>query len=84
MESQVRLWEVSSGRLRLALAGHSEKVVSCGFGGADGAGAPGLSRAVSCAHDGSIRVWDLQRGAKVPLPRVSPVFLVPVFCITLP
>ena len=52
----VRLWDATTGRTRHTLTGHAEKVVSaklCPWN---------YARAVSCSHDRTIKVWDLERG----------------------
>ena len=52
----VRLWDATTGRTRHTLTGHAEKVVSAKF-------CPwNYARAVSCSHDRTIKVWDLERG----------------------
>ncbi len=52
----VRLWDATTGRMRHTLTGHAEKVVSAKF-------CPwNYARAVSCSHDRTIKVWDLERG----------------------
>ena len=52
----VRLWVATTGRTRHTLTGHAEKVVSAKF-------CPwNYARAVSCSHDRTIKVWDLERG----------------------
>ena len=52
----VRLWDATTGRTRHTLTGHAEKVVSAKF-------CPwNYARAVSCSHDRTIQVWDLERG----------------------
>lgn len=52
----VRLWDATTGRTRHTLTGHAEKVVSAKF-------CPwNYARAVSCSHDRTVKVWDLERG----------------------
>ena len=52
----VRLWDATTGRTRHTLTGHAEKAVSAKF-------CPwNYARAVSCSHDRTIKVWDLERG----------------------
>ena len=52
----VRLWDATTGRTWHTLTGHAEKVVSAKF-------CPwNYARAVSCSHDRTIKVWDLERG----------------------
>ena len=52
----VRLWDATTGRTRHTLTGHAEKVVSAKF-------CPwNYALAVSCSHDRTIKVWDLERG----------------------
>ena len=52
----VRLWDATTGRLRHTLTGHAEKVCSARFCPWE------ATRAVSCSHDRTIKVWDLQKG----------------------
>lgn len=52
----LRLWDVTSGRIRHTLTGHSDKVAALCFSLQDG------SRAVSCGGDRCIKVWDLNKG----------------------
>ena len=52
----LRLWDATTGRIVTTLTGHAEKVVSAKF-------CPwNYARAVSCSHDRTIKVWDLERG----------------------
>ena len=52
----VRLWDATTGRLRHTMTGHAEKVCAARFCPWDAA------RAVSCSHDRTIKVWDLNKG----------------------
>ena len=52
----LRLWDATSGRVRHTLTGHSDKVCASRFNPWE------ASRAVSCSHDRTIKVWDLNKG----------------------
>lgn len=52
----VRLWDISTGRLRLSLTGHSGKVT-----GVDTSPSQ-VSTAASCGSDRSIKIWGLEKG----------------------
>lgn len=52
------LWDCAQGEPLQILGGHSEEIRELAFAGDD--------RAVSCANDGSLRLWDLTRGSTPP------------------
>lgn len=58
LDGNVRLWDVTSGRLLRTFSGHKGPVFSVGFN-------PGGSRAISASLDGTACVWDLASGAPV-------------------
>ena len=52
----VRLWDATSGRVRHTMTGHADKVCSAKFNPWES------NRAVSCAHDRTVKAWDLNKG----------------------
>lgn len=55
VDSNLRVWEVESGRERMTLTGHSGLVADCAV-------SPDASFALSAGWDGTLRVWDLETG----------------------
>jgi len=56
VDKAIQLWEISTGRVKHRLTGHSDKVVGVDFCRMD------KQKAVSCSHDRTIREWDLTKG----------------------
>jgi autophagy-related protein 16 len=52
----VRLWDATSGRVRHTMTGHADKVCAARFNPWES------TRAVSCAHDRTVKAWDLNKG----------------------
>lgn len=55
-DNKLYLWDVSSGRIRHTMTGHVDKVIAVDFNGSSG------RKAVSAAHDRTLKVWDLNTG----------------------
>lgn len=55
-DSRMYLWDIASSRIRHSLTGHTEKVVAVDTGKIV------VNRAVSAAHDRTLKVWDLEKG----------------------
>ena len=56
-ENPIRVWNLDTGKAIRDLHGHTDWVRALAFGGPD--------RLVSAAQDGTVRVWDIERGATV-------------------
>jgi len=52
----VRLWDATTGRVRHTMTGHADKVCAARFNPWES------NRAVSCAHDRTVKAWDLNKG----------------------
>ena len=57
-DTNIRLWDIKSGKLGRTLAGHQNWVRSVAWSG-DGRGL------ASGAHDGTVRVWDVGSGTEL-------------------
>ena len=55
-DKTLRLWDATTGRVRHTMTGHADKVCTARFSPWEPA------RAVSCAQDRTVKVWDLNRG----------------------
>jgi WD40 repeat protein len=55
-DKSIRLWDAVTGKCRHALRGHAEKVCAARFSPFEN------TRAASCSHDKTIKVWDLNKG----------------------
>jgi autophagy-related protein 16 len=55
-DKAVRLWDAASGRVRHTMTGHADKVCAARFNPWE------PNRAVSGAHDRTIKAWDLHKG----------------------
>ncbi|MCO5172228.1 MAG: hypothetical protein M9894_38515 [Planctomycetes bacterium] len=64
-DGRVVVWE-RDGRVRAALAGHQGEVTRLGFSGA-------LTRIVSVSLDGTLRLWDVDRGERAAVTFSGPL-----------
>jgi WD40 repeat protein len=63
--SPIHLWDPSTGHPKIARAGHQERLLSAAY-------APDGRAIVTCAWDGTARVWDARTGQEIRQLEVAP------------
>jgi F-box and WD-40 domain protein CDC4 len=69
-DSNVRVWDLDSGKCRFVYTGHTEKVYSVGY-------SPEMEIAVSGSMDATVRIWCTKTG--VPLHILEGIFSLNLF-----